>query len=121
MKRAATIGLLGALAMGVWACVVDGLSKGPQATVFGATAVGAVAAHRALTGACWSSCPYGRVCDHDSGLCVERSCRVQCLADDECIGDRCEPRRFQERSPAGGAASGGAPDGAPVDAGAAGG
>jgi hypothetical protein len=52
-------------------CRVNGLSSYPAAAVFAATAVGATAINRAVTGDCWAVCSVGWHCNHDTGLCDE--------------------------------------------------
>ncbi len=69
-KRAlAAIGVAAVVAAS--ACTIAGVGKYPAAGIFAGTAIGATGVNRAVNGGCWSSCPYGRVCDHDSGFCVE--------------------------------------------------
>lgn len=69
------------------------------AGVFAATAVGAVALHRTLTGGCYASCPEGYVCNHETGICDRRPC--MCPADQVCevVGGQVlctQPRRRTE-------------------------
>lgn len=52
-------------------CRVNGLSPYPAAALFTATAVGATAVNRAVTGDCWAVCRTGWHCNHDTGLCDE--------------------------------------------------
>lgn len=41
--------------------------------------------NRAVTKDCWAQCLNGRVCDHETGMCVERtSCGGRCTKDERC-------------------------------------
>lgn len=72
------------LAVGCAGCMYHHGSPGPDPTVgqndpggaaiLAASAVGFTGVNRALTGACYSSCPYGRVCNHDTGFCETSEC-----------------------------------------------
>jgi hypothetical protein len=85
------------------------------AAIFAASGVAGAVGYRAVTGGCYSSCPYGRVCDRDTGTCVEQDC--VCPADLVCERVNGEttcvqPTRHERPE------DGGAPDGADADAGA---
>jgi hypothetical protein len=66
-----------------------------DAATAGAALVGVTAIYRATTGGCWAACQNGRVCDPESGTCVEAPpCRGQCAKDERCergVVDRCAP------------------------------
>lgn len=51
------------------ACRVEGIGKGPSAALLGATAIGAAAVNRSVSGDCWATCSPGWVCNRESGLC----------------------------------------------------
>ncbi len=69
-KRLVTFVAFAATCAAASACTVLGLRPSASAAVFGGTAVGATAVNRVVTGDCWSSCPYGGICDHATGMCV---------------------------------------------------
>ncbi len=90
MRRALyAIGVGGALAAG---CHVYRGSPGPNpfvgqndpigAAIFAGSAVGATGVNRAVTHECYSTCPYGTACNHESGMCEKLTCA--CRADLVC-------------------------------------
>jgi predicted esterase len=66
-----------------------------QVATTSALAIGATAFYRATQGGCWATCRDGRVCDKESGTCVERPpCGGRCKSDERCetgAVDRCVP------------------------------
>src|SRR4051812_37455660 len=41
--------------------------------------------NRAVSKDCWAQCLNGRVCDHETGMCVEHnSCSGRCATDERC-------------------------------------
>jgi hypothetical protein len=54
------------------------------AAAFAGTAVAATGVNRAVTGDCWSQCPRGSQCNHETGVCERLPCSSSCPADLTC-------------------------------------
>ncbi len=77
------VGTLSLLAAGAIAC--GGKSDYVGAALTAGAGVGAAGVNRAITKDCWGQCLHGLVCDHGSGLCVERApCGGRCGPDETC-------------------------------------
>jgi hypothetical protein len=96
------------LLSGVAACILQRGQKDPAvgspndfvgAGVYAATGLGAAAVNRKVTGDCYAACTTGYVCNHDTGMCEQRTC--MCPADRVCeiVGGEVvctQPRRAKE-------------------------
>ena len=75
------------------------------AAVLAGSAVAATGVNRAVTHGCYSSCPYGTSCNHDTGMCEKLTCA--CRADLVCerIGGEnvCVGRKAPDKASDGGA------------------
>jgi hypothetical protein len=88
------LGLAAFVAIG-FGCRLGGVSQGPAALIFGATAIAGTAVYRGATGGCWAACNTGWVCNSESG--------------------RCEPERARERPPSLRRTAAARPDGEELD------